>query len=140
MKTILVLALLFGSVPKDYPLVLTVTKLKQTPFTRGGNNSARTNCRINGDDIYCDTANTSFAGIPGVSYLMLANASDGNTYLFGCDAQWRWSHCSGLLTEKFRARLDGGRLAVEVMDKKGKPKEIKYDIFSIESTPKEESK
>ena len=120
--------------PKPYTMTINVTSVKTVPLTNGSHSSAQTDCQIIGNDISCNTTNTSFSGIHGVSYAMLAKASDGNTYLFGCDAQWRWSHCIGLKPEEFRARMDGGSLFVEYVDSKGKLKECKYRIISMEKT------
>ena len=139
MKAILALflccPLLAKDAPKEYPLTLNVLQSKQTPFRHGASNSSQTNCRIIGDNINCDTYDTSFQGIPGVSFLMLATASDGNTYMFGCDAEWRWSHCDGLMVGKYSARFDKGRLAVSATFGK-KQREVKYHIFQVEVTQK----
>ena len=139
MKKALLFALLstaaFAADAKQYSMVLTVVSTKSVPFRSGAQSGSQTDCYINGNNINCNTTDTSFSGIPGVSFLMLAKSTDGNTYLFGCDAQWRWSHCTGLQTGKFHARMDGGSLAIEYLDRKGKPKEGKYRIFSMETMP-----
>lgn len=124
--------------PKEYDLTIKVLQAKSTNFTHGANNSSHTDCQISGNDIDCHTQDTSFQGIRGTSYLMLATASDGNTYMFGCDAAWRWSHCGGLRAgQTFKARFDGGRLAVIAhfgTPEKFTEKEIKYQIFQAEVT------
>jgi hypothetical protein len=132
------LPLLAKDAPKEYDLALTVLQAKSATFTHGANNSSQTNCQINGNNIDCGTHDTSFQGFRGLSYLMLATSSDGNTYMFGCDAAWRWSHCAGLrVGTTFRARFDNGRLAVIAKfgtPEKFKEKEIKYQVFQSEIT------
>lgn len=140
MKRLIVLlaVLSLSAVAKDakpYNMTLTVVSVKTLPIASGARSSSQTDCQMLGNDISCNTTDTSFSGIHGVSYAILAKASDGNTYLFGCDAQWRWSHCIGLKPEEFNARLDGGALVVQYRDNKGKAKECKYHILSMEKTP-----
>ena len=141
MTILLAAALFFGSMsakdsPKQYDMSISVLDVKQVPFTSGGSNSSVTNCHIYGNTIYCDTQNMPSSGINGVSYLMLATASDGNTYLFGCSAQWRWSKCAGLETGSFKARrTNQGSLAVLATFGK-KEKEVTYDIFQTHVTQK----
>jgi len=142
MKYALILCLLFSAFAKDQPsytMVIGVLKTKQVPFVAQSSNHSSSNCRVTGTsfdtyDIQCDTYQNS-TGIKGVSYVMLATSDDGNTYLFGCDAQWRWSHCSGLIAgQKFHARKDRGQIAVEAFDSKGKASEIRYAIFEMSVT------
>lgn len=125
----------FAKDAKPYTMTLTVVSAKSVPFTSGAGSSSATDCWLNGNNINCNTVDTSFGGIQGVSFYMLANSSDGNTYFFSCDAQWRWSKCSGLQAgQLFHARMDGGALSVEYYDGKGKAKEGKYRIMSMEMT------
>lgn len=119
---------------KSYAMTLNVVSVKAVPFTHGARSNMQTDCHAVGNDISCDTTDMSFKGFSGMSYAMLAKASDGNTYLFGCDAQWRWSHCAGLRTNTFNARLDGVSLVVEYHDDKGRIKEGKYMILSMDKT------
>jgi hypothetical protein len=119
---------------KPYTMTLDVVSVKAVPFTHGARSGMRTDCRAVGNDISCDTTDSSFKGFQGMSYAILAKSSDGNTYLFGCEAQWRWSHCMGLKTESFHARVDGGSLVVEYHDNKGRIRDGKYAILSMDKT------
>ncbi len=118
----------------DYNMTLHVTQTRQIPFTHGANNSSSTDCQLIGSNLNCNTTDTSFNGIPGVRFVMAATASDGNNYMFSCDAAWRWSHCSGLLTGDYHARRDGGQLVIEYFDKNRKSKEAKYQILQIDES------
>lgn len=135
LMTLIVLGSCLSQASDSYPLTISVKQTKQVQFTHGANKSSNTDCSISGNNISCNTQDTSFNGIPGVSYLMLATASDGNTYMFGCDAAWRWSKCGGLMLHEFPARIDGGNLIVRAHSK-NKEVDVKYSIFQVEVTQK----
>ena len=127
----------FAKTAPEYNLTLNVIQTKQVPFTHGAHSSSNTDCQMIGNEMSCNTTDTSFQGFQGVANVMMATASNGNSYMFECDAQWRWSHCVALYSgQSYRARLDGGRLAIEYVDSKGKTKEGKYNIIQMAVTPK----
>jgi hypothetical protein len=65
---------------------------------------------------------------------MLVVASDGNAYIIGCDAAWRWSKCKGLIPgDRFEARRTNNELSVTYHTEKGEEKESTYTVLVSKS-------
>jgi PEGA domain len=65
---------------------------------------------------------------------MLVVASDGNAYVLGCEAAFRWSKCKGLQTGNvFRASRIGQGLTVFAADPNGKATEVDLRVLNSKS-------
>jgi hypothetical protein len=67
---------------------------------------------------------------PHILNVMFVRASDGNSYIIGCDRAWRWSKCVPLRAgDSFNARFTGKGLEVEAFNSKGKVENPTYHIL-----------
>lgn len=143
-----------ASLPGDYPLSIRVLQTDQVPYSvQYGGGGVSTNCSITGstyaygsattvgDYTYGNATSNTDLGMHCNSYenppmqwrhvlnTMLVVASNGNAYIIACDAAWRWSKCTALVTgDTFRAKMTSKGLAVEYFVK-NKPKETTYAIM-----------
>jgi hypothetical protein len=71
---------------------------------------------------------------------VLVVASDGNAYVLGCEAAFRWSKCKGLQAgDVFRASQSGQGLRLYGADPDGKATEIDFSILSSKSLKREQA-
>jgi len=122
-----------------YPITLKILQTEQVPYTvqvRGG--QITTNCSIVGTApnlrMVCSSYETPPIGWGRVLSAMLAEGSDGNTYIIACDAAWRWSKCRGLRPgDFFAARWTNRGLAVNLGIQNGKRQEATYSVLESKS-------
>lgn len=70
----------------------------------------------------------------------LVVASDGNAYVLGCEAAYRWSKCKGLQAgDVFRASQTGQGLKVYAADPDGKATEIDFSVLNSRSLKPEQA-
>lgn len=93
-------------------------------------NSAYGNATTNSNQhMRCSSYDTTMRW-PHVLNVMFVQASDGNSYIIGCDRAWAWSKCSPLRAgETFNARFTGRGIEVEAINSKGKEENLTYNVL-----------
>jgi PEGA domain len=92
-----------------------------------------------GLSMHCSSERQS-AGWRHVLNTMLVVASDGNAYVLGCEAAFRWSQCKGLQTGGvFRASRTDRGLTVFAADLDGKATEIDFRVLNSKSLKPEQA-
>jgi hypothetical protein len=138
-------------------LTLTVLQSQSVPYIQESGGGISTSCNIVGaanTSAYANTVGTNTFGNattnstqqmscnsydttvrwPHVLNVMFAEASDGNSYMFACDAAWRWSKCVPLQAgQVFNARFTNKGLEVEAFNTKGKEENPTYRILQSKS-------
>jgi len=93
-------------------------------------NSASGNATTNwNQSMRCNSYDTTMRW-PHVLNVMFVQASNGNSYIIGCDRAWRWSKCVPLRAgDTFNAQFTGKGIEVEAVNSKGKEKNPTYNIL-----------
>lgn len=92
-----------------------------------------------GLSMHCSSEGQS-AGWRHVLNTMLVVASDGNAYVLGCEAAFRWSKCKGLQTgDVFRASRTEQGLRVHATDAGGKATEVDFSVLNSRSLKPEQA-
>lgn len=134
-------------------LTLRVLQSESVPYTQESRGSVSTTCSIVGDastSAYASSFGNSAYGNsttnwnqrmrcnsydtmmrwPHVLNVMFVRASDGNSYIIGCDRAWRWSKCVSLRAgDTFNARFTEKGIEVEAVNSKGKDVQPTYHIL-----------
>ncbi len=130
-----------------------VLQEKSVPYTQEFNGGASTTCSIVGgsnttvsatafgNSAY-GQANTSFnqqmscnsydttIRWPHILNVMFVEASNGNSYIIGCDRAWRWSKCVPLrVGDVFSAHFTNKGVEVSAVSPKGKDESLTYQIL-----------
>lgn len=138
-------------------LTLKVLQSQSVPYIQESGGGISTSCNIVGTastSAYANTYGTNTYGNattdsnqhmtcnsydttvrwPHVLNVMFAEASDGNSYMFACDAAWRWSKCVPLrVGQVFNARFTDKGLEVEAFSTKGKEENPTYHVLQSKS-------
>ena len=134
-------------------LTLRVLQSESVPYVQESRGSISTTCNIVGNantSAYANSVGNSAYGNattnwnqrmscnsydttmrwPHVLNVMFVRASDGNSYMIGCDRAWRWSKCVPLRAgDTFSARFTEKGLEVEALSSKGKEERPTYHVL-----------
>jgi hypothetical protein len=134
-------------------LTLRVLQSESVPYVQESRGSISTTCNIVGNantSAYANSVgNTAYGNAttnwnqrmscnsydttmrwPHVLNVMFARASDGNSYIIGCDRAWRWSKCVPLRAgDTFTARFTSKGLEIDAENSKGKEERPTYHVL-----------